>query len=157
MQEAHEIVNQGEASLVLELPFESRQKCRLRATLDNGDPIGLFMPRGTILRHGMLLKTNSGALIQIKAAKEAVSTVCSDDAHLLTRVSYHLGNRHVPLQIEKDFVRYQHDHVLDEMVRGLGAEVRFEQAEFEPEAGAYGQAQHTHSHTGHEHEPFRAP
>jgi urease accessory protein len=69
----------------------------------------------------------------------------------MARVCYHLGNRHVPLQIEPEWVRYQHDHVLDEMVIGLGAEVTSETAAFEPEAGAYGGSSSGHSHAGHSH------
>jgi urease accessory protein len=75
--------------------------------------------------------------------------VTSEDAWQLARASYHLGNRHVALQIGRGWVRYQHDHVLDDMVRGLGLTVTIEQAPFEPEAGAYGGA-----HTHHAHPPF---
>lgn len=143
MLEAHAIVSNGQPGANLELPFESRKKSRLKATLDNGETLGLFLPRGTVLRDGMLLKTNSGLVVRVRAAAEDVSTVRSSDPHLLTRVAYHLGNRHVPLQVARGFVRYQHDHVLDDMVRGLGADVHFERAPFEPEAGAYGGG---HSH-----------
>jgi len=84
--------------------------------------------------------------VQVLAAPERVSTVRCADPLLLARAAYHLGNRHVPLQIEAGFLRYQHDHVLDEMVRGLGLEVLIEQAPFEPEAGAYQSAPHGHAH-----------
>lgn len=150
MLEAHEIVAVGTPRTTLELPFERRTKSRLRCELDDGTTIGVFLPRGTVLRHGTLLRTTDGSIVAVHAAPEDVSTVASSDAHLLTRVAYHLGNRHVPLEIGPGFVRYQHDHVLDGMVRGLGAEVRFEQASFEPEAGAYG-GDH-HHHDDHEHD-----
>ncbi|WP_413113300.1 urease accessory protein UreE [Thaumasiovibrio sp. DFM-14] len=122
----------------LSLPIDSRIKSRLKVTLDDGREAGLFLPRGHILRGGEQLKSECGITIEIKAAPETVSTVYCDDVLLLTRVAYHLGNRHVPLQVEMGWVRYQHDHVLDEMVEGLGAVVTTEQASFEPEGGAYG-------------------
>jgi len=86
-------------------------------------------------------------VVQINAAPETVSTVTSDCHHALARACYHLGNRHVPLQVEREFLRYQHDHVLDEMIIGLGLSVKVEEAPFEPEAGAYKSAAgHGHHH-----------
>ena len=110
----------------LSLPIDSRIKSRLKVVLDDGRDAGLFLPRGHILRGGEQLKSRCGEVIEIKAASEQVSTVYCEDRHLLMRVAYHLGNRHVPLQVEADWVRYQHDHVLDEMVVGLGAQVTVE-------------------------------
>lgn len=130
----------------LTLPFELRQKSRLRATLDNGEEVGLMLERGQVLRHGTQLRAETGLIIEVQAAPESVSTVYSSDPLLLARACYHLGNRHVPLQIAEGLCRYQHDHVLDDMVRSLGLEVIHEIASFEPEAGAYG-----HSHTNHGH------
>lgn len=132
---------------VLVLPFELRQKSRLRAELRDGREVGLVLPRGHLLRGGDCLLAEDGSVVLIEAAKEEVSTVHNDDARMLARVSYHLGNRHVPLQVGDGWVRYQHDHVLDDMVRGLGLAVSFESAPFEPEGGAYG----GHSHTSDEH------
>ncbi|WP_428775540.1 urease accessory protein UreE [Vibrio sp.] len=134
----------------LSLPIESRIKSRLKVILDDGRDAGLFLPRGHILRGGEQLKSECGLLVEIKAAPEQVSTVYCDDFRLLTRVAYHLGNRHVPLQVEFGWVRYQHDHVLDEMVAGLGAKVTSELAPFEPESGAYGGRSGGHHHH-HEH------
>jgi urease accessory protein len=134
-----------EISGYLTLPFELRQKSRLRASLDNGTEIGLFLPRGTVLRHGDYLRASTGELIEVRAAAESVSTATGDDALLLLRAAYHLGNRHVPLQIDTHQLRYRHDHVLDAMLRQLGLLVSSEQAPFEPEVGAYGGGHH-HSH-----------
>ena len=93
----------------------------------------------------------TGAGYNHPASKAAIA-VKTDDAHLLTRVAYHLGNRHVPLEVGNGYVRYLHDHVLDDMVKGLGAEVISEKAPFEPEAGAYG-GSHGHGHSlGHNHD-----
>ncbi|MGF1715559.1 urease accessory protein UreE [Photobacterium chitinilyticum] len=131
----------------LSLPIDSRIKSRLKVNLDDGREAGLFLPRGKILRNGDILRSEQGILVRILAADEAVSTVYSSDPHLMARVCYHLGNRHVPLQIESNWVRYQHDHVLDEMVAGLGTVVTPETASFEPEAGAYGGSNSGHLHT----------
>ncbi len=128
------------------LPIDQRTKSRLKVTLDNGAEAGLFLPRGQILRGGDLLESTDGMVIRVEAAPETVSTVHSSDAHALARVCYHLGNRHVPLQIAATWARYQHDHVLDDMVKGLGLEVVVEQAPFEPEAGAYQSSKHKHNH-----------
>ena len=162
MLEIHEVAdttseapNNAQVTGRLTLPYELRQKSRLRARLDDGAEIGLFLPRGTVLRHGDCLRTDSGGLIEVCAAAECVSTVHSDTPLQLLRAAYHLGNRHVPLQIDTHSLRYRHDHVLDDMVRQLGLSVQVEQAPFEPEAGAYGGGhQHAHgedTHGGHTH------
>ena len=133
-------------SVTLSLPIDQRTRSRLKVTLDDGRQAGLFLPRGKVLRGGDLLQSTEGLIVQVRAAAESVSTVHSNDALALARVSYHLGNRHVPLQITSKWVRYQHDHVLDDMVSGLGLTVEVEQAPFEPEAGAYQSAAHSHHH-----------
>jgi urease accessory protein len=135
----------------LVLPFGERSKSRLRAMLDNGEEAGLFLERGSVLRHGDLLLADDGRVIEVQAAPETVSTVHTDDALMLARASYHLGNRHVALQIGTGWLRYQHDHVLDDMLRGFGLEVVIEQIPFDPEGGAYVAASH-HAHThSHQH------
>ncbi len=131
----------------LVLPFSDRAKSRLLARLDNGEEAGLFLERGSVLRDGDLLRADDGRLIEVQAASETVSTVHTADGPTLARASYHLGNRHVALQIGAGWLRYQHDHVLDDMLRGFGLEVQVEQAPFEPEGGAYVAAsQHSHAH-----------
>lgn len=139
------------ASVTLSLPVDRRIKSRLKVTLDDGREAGLFLPRGQVLRDGDLLQSTDGLIIRVMAAEESVSTVRSDDAYLLARVCYHLGNRHVPLQITPRWVRYQHDHVLDEMVVGLGLSVAVEDAPFEPEPGAYQSGARSRSHAGGHH------
>jgi urease accessory protein len=132
----------------LRLPFGERSKSRLRAVLDNGEEAGLFLERGSILRNGDQLLADDGRVIEVQAAPESVSTVHTDNPLLLARACYHLGNRHVPLQIGTGWLRYQHDHVLDDMLRGFGLEVRAEVAPFEPEGGAYvSHSAHSHAHT----------
>ncbi len=137
------------AETTLTLPYERRIKGRLRVTLDDGRQAGLFLERGTSLREGDLLGDGDGLRVRIVAAPETVSSVVCDDPLLFARACYHLGNRHVPLQIEPGRLRYQHDHVLDEMMRGLGLRITVEQAPFEPEPGAYSGGGHHHG--GHEH------
>jgi urease accessory protein len=136
----------------LSLPINKRIKGRLRVELDTGEEAGLFLQRGITLRDGDQIATEDGYVVRIIAANESVSTVQCHDPLLLTRIAYHLGNRHVPLQVGDGFVRYQHDHVLDDMVKGLGGQVVSEQAPFEPEAGAYGgSSSHGHHEHGHHH------
>ena len=133
--------------LILELPYEIRQKSRFRAPLQGGGEAGVVLERGQVLRDGELLCSDDGLVIEVRAAAESVSTVRSDDARMLARACYHLGNRHVPLQIGAGWVRYLHDHVLDGMVQALGLDLLHEHAPFEPEAGAYqGHTHHDHAH-----------
>lgn len=147
----HRIAPGEQADYSLRLPFEQRIRGRLKVSLDNGEEAGLFLDRGPILRDGDRISSDDGVIAVIRAADEKVSTVRCQDLLLLSRICYHLGNRHAPLQIETGLVRYQHDHVLDDMVRKLGVEPVCEQAPFEPEAGAYGEHHSGHAH-GHTHD-----
>jgi urease accessory protein len=133
------------AALRLVLPFDLRSRSRFRARLNTGEEVGVLLARGQILRGGDRLLAEDGRTVEVAAAPECVSTVRAVDARLLARVAYHLGNRHVALQIGEGWVRYSHDHVLDDMVRGLGAQLSVEQAPFEPEGGAY-HGGHAHGH-----------
>ncbi len=157
MLKAAEIITQIAAGAsvadTLTLPFELRQKSRLVATLDSGRQIALALPRGHVLRNGSLLLASDGAVVEVRSAQEELSVVASGDPTELLRAAYHLGNRHVALQIEAQGLAYLHDHVLDDMVRGLGLTPRVEQRPFEPESGAYGRsAAHTHApHDAHGH------
>lgn len=137
------------AEMRLVLPFDLRSRSRFRARLVGGEEVGVVLARGQILRGGDLLLTDDGRVVEVGAAPEWVSTLRAQDARLLARVAYHLGNRHVALQIGEGWLRYSHDHVLDEMARGLGAQLSVEQAPFEPEAGAYHAGGHSHGEHGH--------
>jgi urease accessory protein len=139
----------GTSSTSLTLPFDQRQKSRLRVTLDDGNEAALILSRGVVLRHGDLLRSACGVIIEVRASLESVSVVHESNTQLLSRACYHLGNRHVPLQIEDGSLCYLHDHVLDDMVRSLGLVVDHQEAPFEPEPGAYqngGKHRHTHEH-----------
>jgi urease accessory protein len=93
------------AQTTLTLPFEVRQKSRLRATLDDGREAGLILERGTLLRGGDLLRAEDGTVVEVRAAPESVSTAFARDAELLTRAAYHLGNRHIAVQIGDNWLR----------------------------------------------------
>lgn len=150
MLEAFEIIKNPQIAAHVEavLTFEERQKSRYKTKTCCGRDLGWFIPRGAVLHDGDYLQCKTGELIRVVAAPETVSEINCDDALLLTRAAYHLGNRHVPLQIGANFLRYQHDHVLDAMVQGLGLNVVCQQRPFQPENGAYhGQGGHSHSHS----------
>lgn len=143
----------GKLTASLTLPIDVRVKSRIKVTLNDGREAGLLLPRGLLLRGGDVLSNEDGSeFVQIIAADEGVSVVHCDDPFTLAKACYHLGNRHVPLQIMPGELRYHHDHVLDDMLRQFGLEVTFAHLPFEPEAGAYASESHGHSHShGHGH------
>jgi urease accessory protein len=124
------------------LPYESRQKSRLLIKTDSGAKIGLHLPRGQVLRQGSVLTGPDNYHVQVNAAAESLSVVRTDDAMQFARACYHLGNRHVALQILPGELRFLSDHVLDRMLEGLNLMVSHEVLPFEPEQGAY----HGHGH-----------
>lgn len=130
----------------LKLPFESRQKSRLHTRLVSGEEVGLMLPRGEILRGGDLVTASDGRVIEVVAEQEKLLHIETKD---LAKVAYHLGNRHVPVQVGEGFLRIAEDHVLEEMVQKLGAKVSRVEAPFEPEAGAYAGGHHQHDEMGH--------
>lgn len=131
------------------LNFDTRSKCRFRTRLASNEEVGVFLERGRTLRSGDKLLTSDNRVVEVIAADEALFEADCADPLLLLRAAYHLGNRHVPVQIDRNtgWLRFAVDHVLRDMVRGLGLAVREIVAPFEPEAGAY--AHHevpSHSH-----------
>ncbi|EPF8029109.1 urease accessory protein UreE [Escherichia coli] len=129
------------------LPVDMRVKSRIKVTLNDGRQAGLLLPRGLLLRDGDILSNENGdEFIKVIAADEAVSVVCCADPFMLAKACWHLGNRHVPLQIMPGELRYHHDHVLDDMLRQFGLDVDFAHLPFEPEAGAYASKSHAHNH-----------
>lgn len=117
------------------LSFDQRQKSRLRAKLESGEEIALIVERGRVLRGGDRVTTTDGRVVEIVGAPEKLLHIEADS---LARIAYHLGNRHVAVQVGEGFLRIAEDHVLEDMVRRLGARVSRVEAPFEPEAGAYG-------------------
>lgn len=157
---------QGLAAVLLkraatvELDWDVRQKSRFDATDSTGRDLGVFLPRGTLVRGGDVLVVEDGSLVSVKAAPQEVLriTACTEHGSSfdLTRAAYHLGNRHVPIELQPDHLKIEPDHVLAEMLRAMHMTVVTVQEAFEPEGGAYsslGHAQghgHAHDH-GHEH------
>ncbi|WP_111893095.1 urease accessory protein UreE [Acinetobacter sp. MB5] len=129
---------------VVELSFDTRQKSRFRATLNNGTDIGADLPRTGILRSGSLIATPSGEILRVDAKAERLMCVTAPTQFDLLKAAYHLGNRHVPLMLTPTALYFEPDHVLAEMVEGLGLAVNEVEHPFEPESGAY--AQHSHDH-----------
>jgi len=131
------------SDLRVRLDFDARCKSRLLLTLENGERAALVVARGGVLRAGEIVRLEDGRDVQIIAADEPLLEARSDDPVLIAKAAYHLGNRHVALQVMPGRVRFLADHVLEGLVRGLGLEVTPLVGPFEPEGGAYG---HTHAH-----------
>ena len=132
----------------LRLPFEQRQKSRLHAKLVSGEEVALMLPRGEILRGGDLVTASDGRIVEVVAEVEKLVHIECDNPRALARAAYHLGNRHVPVEVGAGYLRIAVDRVLEEMLKGLGAKVSHIEAAFEPEAGAYGGG-HQHAEMGH--------
>lgn len=126
------------------LSQEQRDRGRLKLTGENGEEIRLFLERGKPLLVGEYLKSSCGKLIKVEGAVEPVTHAQCDDWHTFARACYHLGNRHVKLQVGERWLRMQPDHVLEEMLELLGLTLSHQEAIFVPESGAY-------SHGGHHH------
>ena len=131
------------------LDWDVRQKSRFETTDSGGRSVGVFLPRGTTIRGGDVLVGADGSLLQVQAAPQAVLRITFDAAHGtlfdLTRAAYHLGNRHVPIELQADHLKIEPDHVLADMLRAMHVKVDAVHESFEPESGAYG------DHGGHHH------
>jgi len=156
----------------VELDWDVRQKSRFDATDSQGRRIGVFLPRGTSVRGGDVLVAEDGSLIRVVAAPQPVLVITHCTEHGtpfdLTRAAYHLGNRHVPIELKPDHLKIEPDHVLAAMLRAMHLIVNEAHAAFEPEGGAYGDhgahgghghgaghghADHDHPHDhGHDHD-----
>ena len=157
---------QGLASALLkrastvELDWDVRQKSRFDATDSAGRSLAVFLPRGTVVRGGDVLVAEDGSLVRVRAAPQQVLRITHCQAHGtpydLIRAAYHLGNRHVPIELKPDHLQIEPDHVLADMLRAMHLIVQAVEQPFEPESGAYatGGHGHGHSHTAahHEHE-----
>ena len=131
------------------LGYDERKRSRLKVTLASGTEAGIFLERGDHLHGGdKLAAENASAIVEILAAPEKLIEAMADSPLLFARAAYHLGNRHVPVQIlptdNGGKLRFQTDHVLAEMVKGLGCTVAETEAPFQPESGAYGGGHHHH-------------
>jgi len=142
----------------VELDWDVRQKSRFDATDSLGRTLGIFLPRGTVVRGGDVLVLEDGSLVRVTAAPQAVLKIthCSQHGtpYDLIRAAYHLGNRHVPIELKPDHLKIEPDHVLADMLRAMHLVVRAVEEAFEPENGAYaagGHAHGGHAYAGHEH------
>jgi len=170
MIQASKLVSQGQGlasvlrqrATTVELDWEVRQKSRFAATDSAGRDLGIFLPRGTLVRGGDVLVAEDGSLIRVIAAPQPVLVITHCRNHGtpfdLTRAAYHLGNRHVPIELQPDHLKIEPDHVLVDMLRAMHLIVKAQDLPFEPEGGAYaaGHAHgpghaHDHAHDGHAH------
>lgn len=176
MLQASKLIPQGQGlarsmvqrSAHLELDWDIRQKSRFDTVASDERHVGVFLPRGTVVRGGDVLITQDGSLLRVVAAPQPVLriTACPDhpaheQAFDLMRAAYHLGNRHVPIELRPDHLKIEPDHVLADMLRAMHLTVVEVREPFEPEAGAYGGHGghashgagdvHAHGHHGHDH------
>lgn len=162
MRTANKLIPQGRGlapvllkrAATVELDWDVRQKSRFAATDSTGRALGVFLPRGTLVRGGDVLVTEDGALVRVLAAPQPVLVITACAQHGtpfdLTRAAYHLGNRHVPIELQPDHLKIEPDHVLAGMLRAMHLTVTEQNLPFEPEGGAYA-AGHHHGH-GHDHD-----
>lgn len=146
----------------VELDWDVRQKSRFDAADSTGRALGMFLPRGTVVRGGDVLVAEDGSLVRVLAAAQPVLRVthCSDHGTPfdLLRAAYHLGNRHVQLELKPDHLKLEPDHVLADLLRQMHLIVGEVNEAFEPESGAYAASAHGHAHEhGHEHSHAPAP
>ena len=145
------------------LDWDVRQKSRFEAADSSGRLVGVFLPRGHVVRGGDVLVLEDGSLVRVLAAPQPVLHISHCPTHGspfdLVRAAYHLGNRHVPIELKPDHLKIEPDHVLADLLRAMHLIVRADTLAFEPEAGAYAAQAHTHGHDdptptahGHEHE-----
>lgn len=136
------------------LVFEDRYRRRIALKADGGLHFLLDLAEATTLRDGDGLALDEGGVVLVKAADEALIAVSAPDAATLARLAWHLGNRHLPARIEQGRILIRDDHVIVDMLKGLGAQVEAVAAPFDPEGGAYGQQNHDpgHHHASHHHD-----
>ena len=140
----------------VELDWDVRQKSRFAATDSAGRELGIFLPRGTLVRGGDVLVAEDGSMVRVIAAPQPVLVITHCKNHGtpfdLTRAAYHLGNRHVPIELQPDHLKIEPDHVLADMLRAMHLIVTEQNLAFEPEGGAYAAGHGGHSHGAHGHD-----
>ena len=168
MLQVSKIISQGaglapvfvKRASTVELDWDIRQKSRFDCADSLGRQLGVFLPRGTLVRGGDVLLAEDGSMVKVIAAPQAVLriTVCTSHGTPfdLLRAAYHLGNRHVPIELKPDHLQIEPDHVLADMLRAMHLIVNEVEEAFEPEGGAYSAGGHSHGHP-HEHAAAPAP
>jgi urease accessory protein len=156
VQRASEVRRAGEWNVreavdCVALDADERQRRRGTLLGEDGTRFLLDLPYATMLREGDGLVLDGGAIVRVAGRAEPLLEIAGADAHHLARLAWHLGNRHTDVQIVGDRLRIRRDHVLADMLIGLGARVSEVEAPFDPEQGAYGGHGHAHHHGGHDH------
>jgi len=128
----------------LTLDYDERKRGRFKSVTDSGEEVGLFLDRGKVLQQGQALKTECGKIIFIISKPEVVTTAKCDDWLVFSKCCYHLGNRHVPIQVGDRWLRFKPDHVLEDMVHIHGMKTEQDELPFDPESGAYKGGHHHH-------------
>lgn len=146
MRECFNKQNTGEATVSVSLNFQVRSKSRGKAKASDDLDVAWFLERGHVMSDGEVLISEQGERIRIDAAPEAVSEVHAEGSRL-AEAAYHLGNRHLAVEVGENWLRYQQDHVIDEMIHSLGLHPIHLDAPFHPLSGAYSSS----SHRGHHH------
>jgi urease accessory protein len=158
MLQVSKLISQGKGlapallkrAATVELDWDVRQKSRFETTDSSGRSLGVFLQRGQVVRGGDVLVAEDGSLVQVLAAPQPVLVITACQAHGspfdLTRAAYHLGNRHVPIELRSDRLLIEPDHVLADMLRAMHLIVNETQGPFEPESGAYAHGGHSHGH-----------
>ncbi|AYQ26882.1 MULTISPECIES: urease accessory protein UreE [unclassified Polaromonas] len=164
MLQVSKVISQGaglapvlvKRAATVELDWDVRQKSRFDATDSQGRQLGVFLPRGTLVRGGDVLVAEDGSMVKVIAAPQAVLRITACTSHGspfdLTRAAYHLGNRHVPIELKPDHLKIEPDHVLTDMLRAMHLIVNAVNEAFEPEGGAYSAGGHSHASHDHAHE-----
>jgi len=142
------------AAGTLTLDFDTRHRRRIRLTADQGEDVLLDLPKAIAMADGDGLQLDDGRWLEVQAATEPIVEVRHKNSHQLVRLAWHLGNRHLPTEIRDDVLRIRPDHVIEDMLRGFGADLVKVEVPFQPEDGAYGGNGHHHNHAdgGHHHE-----
>jgi urease accessory protein len=134
----------AEATGSITLAFDDRNRRRLRLLTDQGEPVLLDLAKPRRLAEGDGLSFADGGWLVVHAADEDILEIAAADAGHLARLAWHLGNRHLPTEILPACLRIRYDHVIEDMLRGLGARLSRKRAPFQPEGGAYGGHHHHH-------------
>ncbi len=138
----------------LTLDFDARHRRRIRLTTDQGEDVLLDLPKAIAMADGDALQLEDGRLLKVQAAAEPIVEIRHKDPHQLMRLAWHLGNRHLPVEVRDQVLRIRPDHVIEEMLHRFGAELVKLEAPFQPEGGAYSDDSHHHNNgrDGHHHE-----
>src|ERR1700757_1217967 len=143
---------QDQATDTLTLDFDARHRRRIRLTADHGEEVLLDLPKTVAMADGDGLQLEDGRWLKVQAAAELIVEVRHKDPNQLVRLAWHLGNRHLPSEIRNQVLRIRPDHVIENMLRGFGADLVKVQAPFQPEGGAYRGHHHSHDDSEHDHQ-----